>query len=149
MASLLAHRPVVLGFASLNPRTVSASNAEPLRPVRAVISRHVGFGGSQLQAQGALHAPRRRRAIAASAGPQPLFEAAFVMPGVAVTLFRAATAGVGVYCLLQWRTFRNTRKQVEHMIDDNKVKSAARAERLKRLQPAPPPPSDDEDQAGA
>lgn len=39
--------------------------------------------------------------------------------------------------------------QVEHVIDDNKVKSAERAERLKRLQPRTPLPSDDEDQAGA
>jgi hypothetical protein len=39
--------------------------------------------------------------------------------------------------------------QVEHVIDDNKMKSAERAERLKRLQPRTPPPSDDEDQAGA
>jgi hypothetical protein len=39
--------------------------------------------------------------------------------------------------------------QVEHVIDDNKIKSAERAERLKRLQPRTPPPSDDEDQAGA
>ena len=65
-----------------------------------------------LQMQRAQHSPRRRRATAALAGPQPLFETAFVMPGLAATLFRAASAGVGLYCLLQWRTFRNTRKQV-------------------------------------
>ena len=64
------------------------------------------------QVQRAVQPARRRRVTVAMAGPQPLFQTAFVMPGLAVTLFRAATAGVGVYCLLQWRTFHNTRKQV-------------------------------------
>lgn len=31
--------------------------------------------------------------------------------GMVATLFRAATAGVGIYCYLQWSTFRRTRKQ--------------------------------------
>jgi hypothetical protein len=69
-----------------------------------------------LQMRRALHSPRRRHATAAAAGPQPLFETALVVPGLAATLFRAASAGVGLYCLLQWRTFRNTRKQVCNML---------------------------------
>ncbi len=56
---------------------------------------------------------RRGTGTVTSAGPQPLFEAAFGLPGGAlVTLLRAATAGVGIFALLQWSTFRGMRKQV-------------------------------------
>jgi hypothetical protein len=49
MASLLAHRSLVLGRISSDTRGVSAVRAEPLQPVRAVISRQPGFNGRQLQ----------------------------------------------------------------------------------------------------
>lgn len=56
---------------------------------------------------------RRGTVTVTSAGPQPLFEAAFGLPGGAlVTLLRAATAGVGIFALLQWSSFRGLRKQV-------------------------------------
>ena len=49
MASLLAHRSLVLGRISSDTRVVSAVKAEPVRPVRAVISRQPGFNVRQLQ----------------------------------------------------------------------------------------------------
>lgn len=55
---------------------------------------------------------RSRYSSAIAAGPQLLFETAFVVPALVSTLFRAATAGFGIYCLLQWSTFRNVRKDV-------------------------------------
>lgn len=138
-AGVRAHGPV-----SHSARVAPVQRAVPVRALWASGSSRLSRSCRQLQVPRSWRLTQlRRRSMVVAAGPQPLFETAFVLPGMVATLFRAATAGVGIYCYLQWSTFRRTRKQVEEVQADEKVKSAERAERLQRLQPKTSPKNDD------